>query len=116
MFTAFTSARYPIQVIPINEPHPLMTLQQRATAQGTLNPSHAVPDGVEELVQAATGKSSEDAEADIAGAWEIMLEECIWIPYQTLYDGFWAQDNVSGLAKITGIPGAFWPQGVRFED
>jgi peptide/nickel transport system substrate-binding protein len=113
MFTAFAQARHAIQVIPINEPHPLMTLQQRATADGTLNPSGTVPDGVEELVEAAMLKSSEDAEADVAAAWKIMLEECIWIPFYNLYDGYWVADDIAGVEKVTGMPIVFWPQGVH---
>jgi hypothetical protein len=115
MFSAFTGARYPVQVIPINEPHPLMTLQQRATAAGTLNPSHTVPAGVEELVAAASAKSNEDAEADVEAAWRTMLEECIWIPWFTLYDGYWYHDHVSGVDKINGIPIGLWPQGIRVD-
>jgi peptide/nickel transport system substrate-binding protein len=114
MFAAYNEPRYQIQIIPINEPHPLMTLQQRATPDGTLNPTGNVPDGVAELVASASTKNNELAEADIEAAWRIMLEECIWIPYQTLYDGYWVQDNVTGVEKISGIPIAFWPQGVRF--
>ena len=113
MFAAFAEARHPIQVIPINEPHPIMTLQQRATASGTLNPSGAVPDGVEDLVSAAVLKSADEAEAEIVEAWRIMLEECIWIPYYTLYDGYWVADDIVGVEKVTGMPIVFWPQGVH---
>ena len=115
MFGAFLERRYPIQTIPINEPSPLLTLAQRGLANGTLNPSGAVPDGVEELVQAALGKSPEDAEADIEAAWKIMLEECIWIPAFVLEDGWEVHDNVTGLERVAGIPLHYWPQGVRVD-
>jgi peptide/nickel transport system substrate-binding protein len=115
MFARFGEGVYPIQNIPINEPHPLLTLQQRALPDGSLNPSGAVPEGVAELVESASTKSVDDAEADIEAAWRIMVEECIWIPYQNLYDGYWVNDNVSGVEKISGVPIAFWPQGVRVD-
>jgi peptide/nickel transport system substrate-binding protein len=115
MFGAFLEARYPIQTIPINEPSPLLTLAQRALPDGTLNPSGAVPDGVQELVESALAKSPEDAEADVEGAWKIMLEECIWIPVFVLEDGWEAQDAVTGVERVPGIPLHYWPQGVRVD-
>jgi peptide/nickel transport system substrate-binding protein len=115
MFGAFLEARYPIQTIPINEPTPLLTLAQRALPDGTLNPSGAVPDGVEELVTSALAKSPEDAEADVEAAWKIMLEECIWIPVFVLEDGWEVQDGVTGIERVAGIPLHYWPQGVRVD-
>jgi hypothetical protein len=115
MFGAFLEARYPVQTIPINEPSPLLTLAQRALPDGTLNPSGAVPEGVQELVESALAKSSEDAEADVEGAWKIMLEECIWIPVFVLEDGWEAQDGVTGVERVPGIPLHYWPQGVRVD-
>lgn len=115
MFGAFLEARYPIQTIPINEPSPLLTLAQRGLPDGTLNPSGAVPDGVAELVESALAKSPEDAEEDVAAAWKIMLEECIWIPYFVLEDGWEVQDGITGLERVAGIPLHYWPQGVRMD-
>jgi peptide/nickel transport system substrate-binding protein len=115
MFGAFLEARYPIQTIPINEPSPLLTLAQRALPDGTLNPSGAVPDGVQELVESALAKSPEDAEADVEEAWRIMLEECIWIPSFVLEDGWEVQDSVTGVERVPGIPLHYWPQGVRVD-
>lgn len=115
MFGAFLESRYPIQTIPINEPSPLLTLAQRALPDGTLNPSGAVPDGVQELVESALAKSPEEAEADVEAAWKIMLEECIWIPSFVLEDGWEAQDNVTGVERVPGIPLLYWPQGVRVD-
>lgn len=115
MFGAFLEARYPIQTIPINEPSPLLTLAQRGLPDGTLNPSGAVPDGVAELVESALAKSPEDAEDDVAAAWKIMLEECIWIPYFVLEDGWEVQDGITGLERVAGIPLHYWPQGVRMD-
>ena len=115
MFGAFLEPRYPIQTIPINEPSPLLTLAQRGLPDGTLNPSGAVPDGVQELVESALGASPEDAEADVAAAWKIMLEECIWIPAFVLEDGWDVQDYVTGIERVAGIPLHYWPQGVRMD-
>lgn len=115
MFGAFLEARYPIQTIPINEPSPLLTLAQRGLPDGTLNPSGAVPDGVAELVESALAKSPEEAEDDVAAAWKIMLEECIWIPYFVLEDGWEVQDGITGLERVAGIPLHYWPQGVRMD-
>ena len=115
MFGAFLEPRYPIQTIPINEPSPLLTLAQRALPDGTLNPSGAVPDGVQELVESALAKSPEDAEADVEEAWRIMLEECIWIPSFVLEDGWEVYDYVTGIERVAGIPLHYWPQGVRMD-
>jgi len=78
MFARLASGQYPVQIIAYNEPNALMSLIAR-TGEASFNPSGVSPDGVVELVESAKSKSFEDGEADVAAAWKIMIEECIFI-------------------------------------
>lgn len=114
-YVALSQNRYPILSIPFADPHPLIPLLQRAHPDGVFNPTKAAPVGVEELIKSARTKTHEEAEADIAAAWKIMLEECIWIPHMFLDVGYWVSDKITGFE---GLPLALsWePRGVRIED
>lgn len=112
MFSRLAQNVYPIQVIPWNEPNPLMSLIAR-TGEAGFNPSQASPEGVVELVASARSKNFEDGEADVAAAWKIMVEECIWIPALVLNTLIGTGENVSGVQHTIGIPAHYWPQGVR---
>jgi len=93
MFARLARFEYPAQIIAYNEPNALMSLIAR-TGEATFNPSGVSPDGVVELVESAKSKSFEDGEADVAAAWKIMIEECIFIINH---------DTASGT---TGSPGS----------
>lgn len=112
MFGRLARNVYPIQVIPWNEPNPLMSLIAR-TGAASFNPSGASPEGVAELVASARGKNFADGEADVAAAWKIMIEECVWIPALVLNTLIAHSDAVTGVQHTIGIPAHFWPQGVR---
>lgn len=112
MFARLAQGQYPVQIIAYNEPNALMSLIAR-TGEATFNPSGESPEGVVELVESAKTKSFEDGEADVAAAWKIMLEECIFIIQQTLPTYLGHGANVSGVQHIQGVPISFWPHGVR---
>ncbi len=112
MFGRLSRNVYPIQVIPWNEPNALMSLIAR-TGEAGFNPSKASPEGVTELVASARGKNFEDGEADVAAAWKILIEECVWMPVLVLNTLIGHSSSVSGLEHTVGIPAHFWPQGVR---
>ena len=114
MFARLAEAEHPVQIVAYNEPNALMSLIAR-TGTGGLNPSQVSPDGVDELVEAAKSKTFEDGEADVAAAWKIMIEECIFIINNALTTTIGHQENVTGLQHIQGIPVSFWPHGVRVD-
>ncbi len=114
MFARLARAQHPVQIVAFNEPNALMSLIAR-TGQGGLNPSKVSPDGVDELVESAKGKTFEDGEADVAAAWKIMVEECIFIINNALFTSIGFQENVTGVDHIKGIPVSFWPHGVRVD-
>ncbi len=111
MFGRLARGAHPVQIIPFNEPNALMSLVAR-TGEAGFNPSGVSPDGVVELVAAARSKNFADGEADVAAAWKIMLEECIFIVNHTLTTVMAYQDNVQGIHHTQGIPIHFWPHGV----
>ncbi len=111
MFGRLARGQHPVQIIPFNEPNALMSLVAR-TGEAGFNPSKVSPDGVVELVAAARGKNFVDGEADVAAAWKIMLEECIFIVNNTLTTVIAYQDGVDGVHHTQGIPIHFWPHGV----
>ena len=112
MFQSLAQGKYPVQIIAYNEPNALMSLIAR-TGQAAFNPSGVSPDGVDDLVNAAKGKSFADGEADVVAAWKIMLEECIFVIHHTLTTYVAHQPNVSGVVHVQGLPITFWPHGVR---
>jgi ABC-type transport system substrate-binding protein len=112
MFARLARAQHPVQIVAFNEPNALMSLIAR-TGEGGLNPSKVSPDGVVELVEAAKAKSFEDGEADVAAAWKIMVEECIFNITFALFTTIGHQDNITGVDHVQGIPVTFWPHGVR---
>ncbi len=112
MFVRLSAAQYPVQIIPFNEPNALMSLIAR-TGGARFNPSGVSPEGVDELVASARTKSFEDGEAEVAEAWKIMLEECIFIVQQTLPTFLAYNDDISGVEHTTGLPISYWPHGVR---
>ncbi|NNC80565.1 MAG: ABC transporter substrate-binding protein [Acidimicrobiales bacterium] len=114
MFARLARAQHPLQIVAYNEPNALMSLIAR-TGEGGLNPSKVSPDGVVELVNAAKSKSFEDGEADVAAAWKIMVEECIFIINHALFTTIGFQDYVTGVDHIQGVPVSFWPHGVRVD-
>ena len=111
MFARLAQGAHPVQIIPFNEPNALMSLVAR-TGSAAFNPSGVSPDGVVELVAAARGKNFADGEADVAAAWKIMLEECIFIVNNTLTTVVAYQDGIEGLHHTQGLPIHFWPHGV----
>ncbi|WP_419947072.1 ABC transporter substrate-binding protein [Candidatus Poriferisodalis sp.] len=111
MFGRLARGAHPVQIIPFNEPNALMSLVARTGTAG-FNPSGSSPEGVVELVTAARGKNFADGEADVAAAWKIMLEECIFIINNTLTTVVAYQDGVEGLQHTQGLPIHFWPHGV----
>ena len=112
MFGRLARGTHPVQIIAYNEPNALMSLIAR-TGQAAFNPSGVSPSGVDELVNAAKGKSFADGEADVAAAWKIMLEECIFVIHHTLTTYLAHQPNVTGARHVQGLPITFWPHGVR---
>ena len=112
MFARLAAGQYPVQIIAFNEPNALMSLIAR-TGEASFNPSGVSPDGVVELVQSARTKSFDEAEADVAAAWQIMLEECVFIMQQALSTAVGFQTNVTGVVHTTGVPISYWPHGVR---
>ncbi len=114
MFARLSKGQYPVQIVAYNEPNALMSLIAR-TGEAAFNPSGVSPDGVAELVKSARSKSFEDGEADVADAWKIMLEECIFIIQQVLNTAVGHQTNVTGVHHTQGVPISFWPHGVRKE-
>ena len=112
MFARLARAQHPVQIVAFNEPNALMSLIAR-TGEAGLNPSKVSPDGVVELVNAAKGKSFADGEADVAAAWKIMVEECIFNIGYALFTTIGHQENITGVDHVQGIPVTFWPQGVR---
>ncbi|WP_419910583.1 ABC transporter substrate-binding protein [Candidatus Poriferisodalis sp.] len=111
MFGRLAQGVHPVQIIPFNEPNALMSLVAR-TGTAAFNPSKVSPEGVVELVAAARGKNFADGEADVAAAWKIMLEECIFIVNNTLTTVVAYQDNIGGVHHTQGLPIHFWPHGV----
>lgn len=111
MFTRLAEGRYPIQIIPYNEPNALMSLIAR-TGESPFNPSGETPEGVLDLIESARGKSFEEGEADVAEAMKIMIEECVFIFNNVLPTFIAYQDGIEGVEATTGIPTHFWPQGV----
>ena len=111
MFGRLAQGAHPVQIIPFNEPNALMSLVAR-TGEAGFNPSKLSPEGVVELVAAARGKNFADGEADVAAAWKIMLEECIFIVNNTLTTVVAHQDGIEGVHHTQGIPIHFWPHGV----
>ena len=112
MFSRLARGQYPVQIIAYNEPNALMSLIAR-TGEAAFNPSGVSPEGVVELVASARTKSFEDGEAEVAEAWKIMLEECIFIIQQTLPTFIAYGEDVQGVAHVTGLPITYWPHGVR---
>lgn len=112
MFKRLAQGQYPVQIVAYNEPNALMSLIAR-TGGASFNPSGVSPDGVDELVASARSKSFEDGEADVAAAWQIMLEECIFIIQQTLFTYIGHGADVEGVHHTQGIPISFWPHGAR---
>ena len=112
MFARLAQAQYPVQIIAYNEPNALMSLIAR-TGEANFNPSGVSPDGVVELVASARTKSFADGEADVAAAWKIMLEECIFIVQQTLPTFIAHGEDMQGVEHVTGVPITYWPHGVR---
>ncbi len=112
MFVRLAAGQYPVQIIPFNEPNALMSLIAR-TGEASFNPSGVSPDGVVELVESAMSQSFEDGEADVAAAWKILLEECIFIIQQTLPTFIGHGADIEGVRHIQGIPITYWPHGVR---
>lgn len=112
MFVRLAQGVYPVQIVAFNEPNALMSLIAR-TGTGGLNPSQASPEGVDELVAAARSKSFDDGEADVAAAWKIMIEECIFIINHTLSTTLAYNDDVTGVEHVQGIPITAWPHGIR---
>ena len=111
MFGRLARGVHPVQIIPFNEPNALMSLVAR-TGTAAFNPSGASPEGVVDLVAAARAKNFADGEADVAAAWKIMLEECIFIVNNTLTTVVAYQDDISGVHHTRGLPIHFWPHGV----
>ena len=112
MFARLARGEYPVQIIAYNEPNALMSLIAR-TGEASFNPSKATPDGVLELVESAKSKSFEEGEADVAAAWKIMLEECIFIIQQTLPTFIGHGADIEGVKHVQGLPITYWPHGVR---
>ncbi len=112
MFARLARGEYPVQIIAYNEPNALMSLIAR-TGEASFNPSKATPDGVLELIESAKGKSFEEGEADVAAAWKIMLEECIFIIQQTLPTFIGHGADIEGVKHVQGLPITYWPHGVR---
>ncbi|MEM7272638.1 MAG: ABC transporter substrate-binding protein [Actinomycetota bacterium] len=112
MFVRLAQGQYPVQIVAFNEPNALMSLIAR-TGTGGLNPSGVSPDGVDELVASARTKSFDEGEADVAAAWKIMIEECIFIINHTLSTTLAYNDGVEGVVHVQGIPITAWPQGIR---
>lgn len=112
MFARLARAQHPVQIVAYNEPNALMSLIAR-TGTGFLNPSGVSPDGVVEFVEAAKSKTFEDGEADVAAAFKIMIEECIFIINHALTTTIGHQADITGLQHTQGIPVSFWPHGVR---
>ena len=112
MFARLAQGQYPVQIIAFNEPNALMSLIAR-TGDASFNPSGVSPDGVAELVESATSKSFEDGEAEVAEAWKIMLEECIFIIQQTLPTFIGHGSDIEGVRHVQGLPITYWPHGVR---
>ncbi len=112
MFVRLAQGVYPVQIVAFNEPNALMSLIAR-TGSGGLNPSGTSPEGVEELVASARTKSFEDGEAEVAEAWQIMIEECIFIINHTLSTTLAYNDGVTGVEHVQGIPITGWPHGIR---
>ena len=111
VFARLARGQHPVQIIPFNEPNALMSLIAR-TGTAAFNPSGVSPDGVDELVASARGKSFEEGEADVAAAWKIMLEECIFIVNNTLTTAVASQPGIEGVEHTRGLPVHFWPHGV----
>lgn len=112
MFASLAQGTYPIQVIAYNEPNALMSLIAR-TGDAAFNPSGVSPDGVDELVASARTKSFEDGEADVAAAWKIMIEECIFIVNNVLTTSIgYDPSDVQGVEHTGGVPISYWPHGV----
>lgn len=112
MFKRLAQAQYAVQIVAYNEPNALMSLIAR-TGEASFNPSGVSPEGVVELVTSARSKSFADGEADVAAAWEIMLEECIFIVQQTLFTYIGHGADMQGVHHTQGIPISYWPHGVR---
>jgi len=112
MFRRLAEGQHPVQIVAYNEPNALMSLIAR-TGEASLNPSGVSPDGVVELVASARSKSFEDGEADVAAAWKIMIEECIFIINHVLTTTIGFQDYMTGVQHTQGIPVSYWPHGVR---
>ena len=112
MFANLARGDSPIQIIAFNEPNALQSLIAR-TGGGGLNPSGVSPDGVTELVNEARGLSFEEGEAAVAEAWQIMIEECVFIMNNILTTSIGHQTSVTGLNHARALPVTFWPQGVR---
>jgi ABC-type transport system substrate-binding protein len=112
MFANLAKGTYPVQIIAYNEPNALMSLIAR-TGEAAFNPSGVSPDGVDELVASARTKSFEDGEADVAAAWKILIEECIFIINNVLTTSLgYDPDDVQGVNHTGGIPISYWPHGV----
>ena len=111
MFGRLVRGQHPVQIIPFNEPNALMSRIAR-TGTAAFNPSGTSPEGVVELVQSARGKSFAEGEADVASAWKIMLEECIFIVNNTLTTAVAYQPGIEGIEHTQGLPIHFWPHGV----
>ncbi len=113
MFANLAKGTYPIQIVAYNEPNALMSLIAR-TGGAAFNPSGVSPDGVDELVASARTKSFEDGEADVAAAWKIMIEECIFIINNVLTTSLgYDPADVTGVNHTGGVPISYWPHGVR---
>ena len=112
MFANLARGDSPIQIIAFNEPNALQSLIAR-TGTGGLNPSGVSPDGVTDLVNEARGLSFEEGEEAVAEAWQIMIEECVFIMNNILTTTIGHQSSVTGLEHARALPVTFWPQGVR---
>lgn len=115
MWANAIAGTYAIQPLPFPEAHLFTALAQRGGA-GPINPSKVVPEGVQELINEASGLSLEEAEPLLKEAKAIMIEECIWIHVVTL-DGIVAySDQFTGIDKVPNQPLTFDLKTVRWAD
>jgi peptide/nickel transport system substrate-binding protein len=112
LYQGLGESRFPISMEYWTTPHPLAQLVLAAASDGGLSGVAPAPDGVDALIESARGKSHEDAEADIAAAYKIMLEECILGPVIRQQPGFWIHSNVTGFETYPN-PTSWDPLGVQ---
>jgi peptide/nickel transport system substrate-binding protein len=114
LYAGLGESRFPISMEYWTSPHPLAQLVLAAASDGGLSGVAPAPEGVDALIESARGKSHEDAEADIAAAYKIMLEECILGPVMRQQPGFWVHSDVTGFEPLPN-PTSWNPLGVRIE-